>query len=175
MVRIGYLWRSLFSGKIDIRSRYSNFPEQVLPTAGTDFIFEHLSFSLFWFSFKQLAYSKRKRSSRHRYLASISNLRNFEALSRASGGWEFAHWFQNLFQEIQLNVGIHAHYLVPAQHSVTMKVRAIFIEIQWLMAKKYSAKHSVRQTLNLLIPVYWVKIAKGNLGKSCISNKKPHL
>ena len=118
-MRIWYLWR--------------NFPEQVLPTAGTDLILEHLSFSLFWFSFKQLAYSKHKRSSRHRYLASISNLRNFEALSRASGGWEFAHWFQNLFQEIQLNVGIHAHYLVPAQHSVTMKVREIFIEIHYVL------------------------------------------
>ena len=44
--------KSLFPGKITIKSRNSIFSEQILKIAETHFIPEHISLSLFYFSLK---------------------------------------------------------------------------------------------------------------------------
>ena len=69
---------SLFSGKIKIRSSYSNFPEQTLTTAGTHFISIHISLSLFRFSLKRVTGSEYKRLNYHlRFSEFVCNAKGF--------------------------------------------------------------------------------------------------
>ena len=69
---------SLFSGKITIRSSYSNFPEQTLTTAETHFISIHISLSLFRFSLKRVTGSEYKRLNCHLRLAEfVCNAKGF--------------------------------------------------------------------------------------------------
>ena len=48
------LVKEFIFGKMNIRSSYLNFPEEILTTVKTHFIPEHISFSLFWFSLNRL-------------------------------------------------------------------------------------------------------------------------
>ena len=69
---------SLFSGKIKIRSSYSNFPEQTLTSAETHFISIHISLSLFQFSLKRVTGSEYKRLNCHLRLAEfVCNAKSF--------------------------------------------------------------------------------------------------
>ena len=69
---------SLFSGKIKIRSSYSNFPEQTLTSAETHFISIDISLSLFRFSLKRVTGSEYKRLNCHLRLAEfVCNAKGF--------------------------------------------------------------------------------------------------
>ena len=69
---------SLFSGKIKIRSSYSNFPEQTLRIAETHFISIHISLSLFRFSLKRVTRSEYKRLNYHLRLSKfVCNAKRF--------------------------------------------------------------------------------------------------
>ena len=69
---------SLFSGKIKIRSSYSNFPKQTLRISETHFISIHISLSLFRFSLKRVTGSEYKRLNCHIRLAEfVCNAKGF--------------------------------------------------------------------------------------------------
>ena len=59
------MWKSLFSTKTKSSSSNLNFPGQILTTAETLFISEHILFSIFWFSLKALVGSDHIFLSRH--------------------------------------------------------------------------------------------------------------
>ena len=62
------LRKNVFYGKIMIRSSHSTFLEQILTTAGSNFIPERISFSLFWFSWLRLVGWECERFSRYRLI-----------------------------------------------------------------------------------------------------------